>query len=156
MPKNLEETSMGVNGRSLAIRDERGRLMPGSRLGAGNLGQHHRGELRRALITAKTPENIRQVGDKLVEEALGGNVYAAKVWLDHVLGRPLQALEISGPDRGPVPWQMFQLILTAVREAVPDPVAQHRIAEALERLTHPAPQLPASGGTARSTSRALG
>ena len=84
---------MNANGKAPeglpALRDERGRVLPGSRLGVGNLGQHHRGELRRALITAKTPEDIRRVGAKLVEEALAGNVYAAKVWLDHGPGPSL-------------------------------------------------------------------
>ena len=94
--------------------------------------------------------------EKAVEQALEGDA-RAREWLgNYAIGRPLQALEISGPDRAPVPWQVMQLIITAVREAVPDPVAQHRIAEALERLTHPAPQLPAPGGTAPSTPRALG
>jgi len=111
------------------------------------------------VITAKTPEDIQRVGDKLVEEALDGNVYAAKVWLDDVLGRPLQALEISSPDRGPGPLS-WQLLLKAIQTALPDPADRHRVSEELDKLIHP-PQLPASaqtpvGASARSILRPPG
>jgi hypothetical protein len=127
---------MNVNGKAPegmpAMRDERGRVMPGSRLGVGNLGQHHRGELRRALITAKTPEDIRRVGAKLVEEALAGNVYAAKVWLDHVLGRPLAAVEISGPNGGPL--DMVKIVTTIMVALGNDQAAQVKVGQALRQL----------------------
>ena len=53
-----------------AIRDERGRLLPGARIGVGNSGQRHRGNLRRSLIDARTPETIRKIGKKPVGLAL--------------------------------------------------------------------------------------
>jgi hypothetical protein len=57
-------------------------------------------ELRGALIDATTPEKVKAVGDKLVELALAGDVSAAKVWLDHVVGRAPQTVAVTDADRG--------------------------------------------------------
>ncbi len=115
-----------------ARRDERGRLMPGSRIGVGNSGQRHRGELRRSLINADTPENIRKVGEKLVQMALDGDVQAAKVWLDHVLGRPLAAIEVSEPSRGHL--DLYGVVNTIANALGDVPEVQARIAAALGQL----------------------
>ena len=127
---------MNTNGTSPdrlpARRDERGRLMPGSRIGVGNSGQRHRGELRRSLINADTPENIRKVGEKLVQMALDGDVHAAKVWLDQVLGRPLAAIEVSEPSRGHI--DIFRVVNTIMKALGDDPEAQARIVAALRQL----------------------
>jgi hypothetical protein len=55
-------------------------------------------ELRRALLECATEEKVKAVEESLHELAVGGDVAAAKVWLDHVVGKPLQAVEVSGPD----------------------------------------------------------
>jgi hypothetical protein len=59
-------------------------------------------ELRIALLDAATPEKVQAVGDKLVELALAGDVGAAKVWLDHVVGRPPQSVAITDADGEPL------------------------------------------------------
>ena len=62
-----------MNGDSLRIRDERGRLLPGARIGVGNSGQRYRGELQRLLINAETPEDVRRVGRRLYDLVFAGN-----------------------------------------------------------------------------------
>jgi hypothetical protein len=53
--------------------------------------------LRRALLESVTTEQVVAVAHKLHEMALGGDVSAARCWLDHMIGRPLQAVELSAP-----------------------------------------------------------
>jgi hypothetical protein len=79
-------------------RDIDGRFAAGNKLSLGNAGNRRQRELRTALVEAATPEKVRAVEESLHEVAVGGDVAAAKVWLDHVVGKPVQAVELSGPD----------------------------------------------------------
>ncbi len=123
-------------------RDERGRIKPGMRLGLNNRGQAARKDLRLALLGADTDSNIRAIGKKLVAMALDGDVAAARLWLDHVLGKPRQQVEISGPGGSPLSMGM---ILMAIREAAPDPAMQEQIADRLQQILTQQPALPAPG-----------
>src|SRR5262249_47953035 len=60
-----------------------GRFAPGNQIATGNPGNKRMRELRKALIDSATPEAVREVGEALQEMARGGDVQAAKVWLDH-------------------------------------------------------------------------
>ena len=75
-----------------------GRFAAGNKISKGNLGNMRMKKLRRSLLDATSAEDVKAVGSKLLELAKGGDVAAAKVWLDHVIGRPKEAVEISGPD----------------------------------------------------------
>jgi hypothetical protein len=68
-----------------------GRFAPGNAGGPGNLYAARVGELRGALLDAVTPEDLRAVVRALVDAAKGGDVTAAKVLFERVLGRPLEA-----------------------------------------------------------------
>jgi hypothetical protein len=92
---NANETSPD---RLPAMRDERGRLMPRSRIGVGNSGQRHRGELGCSLINAETPENIRKIGDKQISVALDGDVAAGKLHFEHLIGKPRISVDDSDSD----------------------------------------------------------
>jgi hypothetical protein len=79
-----------------------GRLLPGNRVAVGNRGSNsvarRAHELRQCLLEAVSPEDVLAVGRKLVELAKDGDVTAAKLWLEYVLGRPVQGVELSGLD----------------------------------------------------------
>jgi hypothetical protein len=126
---------MNMNGQSPervpAVRDERGRLMPGSRIGLGNHGQHHRGELRRALINAETPENIRKIGQRLVELALDGDVAAARLYLEHTIGKPHQSIEFSNVNG---PGLSLAVVVSMIREIAPEPERQVKLAALFRSL----------------------
>lgn len=47
--------------------------------------------LRAAMLAAVTPEDMRVLVEKLVQQAKDGNIAAAKEILDRCLGRPLEA-----------------------------------------------------------------
>jgi hypothetical protein len=50
--------------------------------------------------------------------AIAGDVQAAKVWLDYVIGRPPQAVEVSGPPEGArIP---ISLVISTLMDALKD------------------------------------
>jgi hypothetical protein len=55
-------------------------------------------ELRRAVLEVETPERVRAVIDKMREQAAAGDASAARVYLDHVIGRPVQAVALTDAD----------------------------------------------------------
>jgi len=73
------------------LRGPGGRFLPGTAPGPGNPLAAHVHELRVALLEAVTPEMIAGVAKVLVREALQGDVAAARVLLDRLLGPPVPA-----------------------------------------------------------------
>jgi hypothetical protein len=109
-----------------------GRFTPGNAIGKGNPGNRRQRELRAALIEAATPEKVKAVEESLHELAVGGDVAAAKVWLDHVVGKPLQAVEVSGPDGQGLG---VEVLMTAVLAALsPYPEARLAVAARLKEV----------------------
>jgi hypothetical protein len=68
----------------------------------------------------------------LVEMAIGGDVAAAKVWLDHVVGKPVQAVELSGPDGAAL--DLPAIVSTIMIALGDDPTARVKVAAAFRRL----------------------
>ena len=127
---NRENTVMGdisANGR-----DARGLFVPGNTIARGNVGNARMKALRRALIDCVTPEKVAEVEASLYKLATGGDVPAAKVWLDHVIGRPVQAVELSGPDGQTLG---MEVVMTAVLAALaPYPEARLAVAARLKEV----------------------
>jgi hypothetical protein len=72
-------------------RDDFGRFGPGNAGGPGNPYTAQVGRLRAALMEAVTEDDLRAVVKALVERAKAGDVAAARLLLERVLGRPLEA-----------------------------------------------------------------
>jgi hypothetical protein len=107
-----------------------GRFALGNKVAVGNPGGSRMKELRAALLAAATPEKVKAVEESLHELAVGGDVAAAKVWLDHVVGKPLQAVEVSGPDGQALG---VEVVMTAVLAALaPYPEARLAVAARLK------------------------
>jgi hypothetical protein len=79
-----------------------GRWAPGNRASQGNANNRRMARLRAALLDSATPEDVRDVGAKLAELAKGGDVAAARVYLEHVIGKAPQSVELTGPDGSPL------------------------------------------------------
>ena len=102
-----EPSPNGLNGR-----DHFGKFLPGNGGGPGNPHARRAGKLRTALLKAVTEKDIRAVAKALVAAAKSGDIPAAKLLLDRVLGKPVDArdgeadsgrnriLEYLHPDRG--------------------------------------------------------
>src|SRR5688500_6903186 len=72
-------------------RDAYSRFQAGNPGGFGNPYARQVAMLRRELMQRARPEEIREIGDKLLALAKGGNVPAAKVILSYTLGVPTPA-----------------------------------------------------------------
>jgi hypothetical protein len=87
--------------------------------------------LKAIVLTSATPEQVRAVIVRLGEQAAEGDVAAAKVYLDHVLGRPAQAIELSGPDGEPIGIEMARLRGVILAALADEPEARYKVARAL-------------------------
>jgi hypothetical protein len=87
--------------------------------------------LRRTLIKAVSPDKVRQAEAKLFEMFMDGDTQAARIWMDHVLGKPLTQVEVTS--RG---GQALTLafVISAINQAVPDPEVRDRISQVLDQL----------------------
>ena len=77
-------------------RDAKGRFAKGNPGGPGNPYARQVAELRKELLQRCTPERIGKIADRMMELAEGGNVSAAKLVFQYVLGKPHEAVS---PDR---------------------------------------------------------
>jgi hypothetical protein len=100
-------------------RDTRGLFAAGNKFSRGNLGNMRMKQLRRALLDCATPERVAAVEKTLYEAAVGGDIAAIKVWLEHMIGRPPQALEVSGPDGRAPGVEIFMAAVLAALEPYP-------------------------------------
>jgi hypothetical protein len=82
-----------------AGRGERGLFDRGNKAAKGHGRPRDRSEeIRKAFLEAATPERAREIEAALYELAIGGDVAAARLWMDHAMGRPNPAAD---PRPGP-------------------------------------------------------
>lgn len=80
----------------------RGTFAKGNKAAAKGVGRARVAELRGLLIASVRNGSVKAVARKVEELALAGDVGAARLWLEYVIGRPTQAVELSGPDGAPI------------------------------------------------------
>jgi hypothetical protein len=109
-----------------------GRFAHGNKVSRGNIGNKRMGELRRAIFDSVDPADAVNVMNCLYDMAIAGDVQAAKVWLDHVLGKPPQAVEVAAPAGRTLD---LTTIMVVVNEALTDyPEARIKLADGFRRL----------------------
>ncbi len=69
--------------------------------------------------------------DTAIAQAIEGDHQARSFLAQYLIGKPIQAVEISGPGGSSL---SLGLILMAIREVAPDPAMQERIADRLQNL----------------------
>ena len=129
-------------------RDARGLFQAGNQIAKGHVGNARMRELRRTLVEAATPEKVKAVEESLHELAVGGDVAAAKVWLDHVVGKPVQAVELSGPDGQAL--DLPAIVATIMVALGDEPAARVKVAAAFRKLGSSADGDPVGGGPGTS------
>lgn len=83
-------------------RGPRGHFAAGNKLASGNPRAKRMYELRRQFLDAIADGTIAALAKKLQVLALQGDMDATKLLFDYTLGRPSQAVELSGPDGEPL------------------------------------------------------
>jgi hypothetical protein len=111
-----------------------GRFALGNAFARGNPNTRRMHELRHALLAAVRPEDVQAVGAKLLELARAGDIQAARLWLEFVVGKPSQAIELSGPEGEPVGLDWDRLQTTLLTALTRFPEARVEVAMALRGL----------------------
>jgi hypothetical protein len=81
-----------------------------------------------------TAEQVVAVARKLYELALDGDVSAARCWLEHIIGRPVQAVELTAPSPGIAPMAIVRLVIDALSDLPNYEEIRARLVAAFERL----------------------
>lgn len=109
-----------------------GRFGPGHQFAKGNPGNKRVAELRRALLDCATPERVKDVEGALYKAAIAGDISAMRVWLEHMVGKPAQAIEVSTPDGSSI---NLSAVVGVVMQALgEDEPARLRVASAFRQL----------------------
>lgn len=117
-------------------RGPRGHFAPGNKLASGNPNAKRMHELRRQFLEAIADGTIAALAKKLQVAALQGDMDATKLLFDYTLGRPSQAVELTGADGEPLGLNIGA-VTTIVLNALSGPEhaeARLRIAADLMRL----------------------
>ena len=77
-------------------RDANGRFAIGNDGGPGNPFARQTAALHSAFLQRATPEDMKAIADRLIEQAKAGNVVAAKLVLQYTIGKPAPAVQ---PDK---------------------------------------------------------
>jgi hypothetical protein len=99
--------------------------------GGGNPNHRRMSEYKRALIACGSEADIQKLYATLMKAALDGDVQAAKLLLDHLVGRPAQAVEISNADQHVDKSQGTKLTAIFLSIIGDDPEKRARFAAAL-------------------------
>jgi hypothetical protein len=86
--KHNAPSPTGPNGKRGRGRD--GKFLPGNKAAKGNPLARKAQELRVALFASVSPSDLQAIVGKLIGLAKAGDVQAAKVVLDRVLGPPVE------------------------------------------------------------------
>ena len=106
MPEANSQTGPPAPEPAPSDRGGAGRFQPGCKPGPGNPFARRVAMLRKALLDSVAEPDVARLGRKLLEQALEGDVVAAKVLLAYVIGKPADVVD---PDR--VEIEAWKLIL---------------------------------------------
>ena len=115
------------NGNGRNQRDGKGRFIDGNTASSGNPYVRQLHDWRKAFYGAVTPADMKALAKVLLKQAKAGEPWAIKEVLDRMLGKPRQALEISGAEGGP-------LLVAAVRADIQHIVLDEPMADRCEQL----------------------
>lgn len=78
----------------------------GNKASTGDPHRKHTAMLRAAFHAANTPEDMAEAAKVCKTLALSGDMAAMKLWLEYLLGKPPQAVELTGAEGGPAVIQL--------------------------------------------------
>lgn len=120
----------GGNGRSTG-----GRFSSGNSFGRGSPVTKRMHDFRLALLEAGDPETLKSLFKKMGELGLAGDTTAARLYIEYCVGKPVQALELSGPDGVTLGGDMVRIRTAILAALVDDPPARFKVARALLSLS---------------------
>src|SRR4051812_39777313 len=117
--------TVGSNGD--AARREHGYFGPGNKAAAGNGNARRMQEFRRMFLEAVEPGTIPKLVEQLTAAAEGGDFDAIKLLLEYTVGKPSQAVELSGPEGEPLGMNVGQMTLIVMNALAGPQYAEARV-----------------------------
>jgi len=90
------------NGERKAVRDGKGRFLPGNRLGQGNPVYKRQAKYRRAFEDAVSEDDMADIARAMVAAAKKGDVVAARLITDYLLGKPVTPISVESTSAHPI------------------------------------------------------
>jgi hypothetical protein len=116
-------------------RGPNGLFAKGNRLATGNPLAKRHAEISKAIHEATSLEDVVEVWQGVIRDAKGGDEGARKIFFDRMMGRPSQALEITGLDADPVKIDMANLTQVILGALGSHPEARYAVAGALRQIS---------------------
>jgi hypothetical protein len=119
---------------------------PGNQLARGNPNAVRMFELRRTLLGAVDPGQLVTAFKKLEGMAVNGDLNAMRLYFEYSIGKPTQAVELSGPGGESIGGDRLRLVVMAALANFPE--ARQEVAAGLLALSRePSPPLAAEAQT---------
>jgi hypothetical protein len=130
-----------------AGRGSNGLFAKGNTLASGNPQAKRAAELRKALRDATTEEDVKSVWKALTAAAIGGDVIAIRIYLEHTIGKPTTTVEIAGnADGESIKVETAHTMAVILAALSKHPAAKLDVAAALRSTGQPTPSLAEGGG----------
>ena len=108
-------------------REPNGAFAKGNRLATGNPQAKRAAELRKVLREATTEDDVKDVWKALTAAAVGGDVIAIRLFLEHTVGKPTTTVEVTGAGEAPIQTDITAIVaIIQQEEPDPDRAAQDR------------------------------
>jgi hypothetical protein len=117
------------------VRQANGRFKAGHPcLSRGNPFQKQLYEMRSLLYSRVTAEEFNAILDRMIALAQDGNVPAAKLLIEHLCGKPLQAVQVSGADGEKLGLSVADVQLAVIEALADDQSAKAKVAVKMKEL----------------------
>jgi hypothetical protein len=93
-------------------------------------------ELRKALLDAADPAKLQALFCKLADLGIEGDTAASRLYIEYCVGKPVQALSLSGPDGEPLGGDLETLRSVIMAALDRHPAARIEVSAALMRLRY--------------------
>jgi hypothetical protein len=113
-----------------------GRFARNNSLAKGNPAFRRMQELRKSLLEAADPATLQNLFRKLADLGMEGDTAAARLYIEHCVGKPVQALSLTGPDGEPLGGDLATLRTVIMSALDRHPAAKIEVAAALMRLRY--------------------
>ena len=110
---DLEPVRADFN-REATERTTGGKFAPGNRIGRGNGNHVKMSQFRKILLDAADPTRLIEAFKKLESLAVEGDLAALNLYLAYVVGKPTQAVELTGADGGPLGSDLIAVVMEAL------------------------------------------
>jgi hypothetical protein len=79
-----------------------GSFAKGNKKGAGNSEVRRMAKYRQSIRSAISQDDVQYLALRMLEQAMQGDVAAARLILEYTCGKPKQPVELTGKDGGPI------------------------------------------------------